>query len=62
VRTCPERHEAILRAALRGREDAEQALRTSQARFHAVFRDGATAIAIGDINGSGRRAWRRDRT
>jgi len=44
-------HEAILRAALRAREDAEQALRASQARFHAVFRDGATAIAIGDIDG-----------
>ena len=44
-------HEAILRAALRAREDAEQAMRASQARFRAVFRGGATAIAIGDVNG-----------
>jgi diguanylate cyclase (GGDEF)-like protein/PAS domain S-box-containing protein len=43
--------EAIRSAVLNAREQAEQALRASEARFRAVFTDAAIGIGIGDLTG-----------
>jgi diguanylate cyclase (GGDEF)-like protein/PAS domain S-box-containing protein len=43
--------EAIRQAVLVAREEAEQALRASEARFRAVFADAAIGIGLGDMTG-----------
>ena len=43
--------ETISRAVLMARDHAEQALRSSEARFRAVFETSAIGIGIGDLNG-----------
>jgi diguanylate cyclase (GGDEF)-like protein/PAS domain S-box-containing protein len=43
--------EQIRRAALVARDQAEAALRTSEARFRAVFTDAAVGIGLGDVEG-----------
>jgi len=43
--------ETISRAVLMARDHAEQALRSSEARFRAVFETSAIGIAIGDLDG-----------
>ena len=43
--------ETISRAVLLARDHAEQALRSSEARFRAVFETSAIGIAIGDLDG-----------
>ncbi|MGH3978373.1 MAG: putative bifunctional diguanylate cyclase/phosphodiesterase [Pseudonocardiaceae bacterium] len=44
--------ESILRAMLAGRRSTETALRASDARFHAVFTQAGTGIAIADLDGA----------
>ncbi|MFI0465544.1 putative bifunctional diguanylate cyclase/phosphodiesterase [Saccharopolyspora sp. 5N102] len=43
--------EAIRQAVLDARDAVEQALRTSEARFRAIFAEAAIGIGIGDMNG-----------
>ncbi len=43
--------EAIRKAAMTAQARAEQALRDTEARFHAVFTGAATGIALGDLTG-----------
>ncbi|MGH3887656.1 MAG: diguanylate cyclase domain-containing protein [Pseudonocardiaceae bacterium] len=44
--------DAIYRAGLRARRQAEQALAVSEARFRAMFTDAAIGIGIGDLEGN----------
>ncbi|MFE4534454.1 putative bifunctional diguanylate cyclase/phosphodiesterase [Streptomyces scopuliridis] len=44
--------EAIARSALAARNDAEDALHATQARFHAVFEGAAIGIGIADLEGN----------
>lgn len=46
-----DQQEAIHQAAVAARDDAERALRDSEARFRALFTDAAVGIGIGDMQG-----------
>lgn len=45
-------HESVVRSVLDSGRDAETALRTSDAQFHAVFTQAGMGIAIADLDGT----------